>query len=128
MKERLDLEKLSQRDLVVDSLLMLALAGLYRRPSSAWSRISASPLSGEAVDAVGAGRSGDASLGYSSRGWATGWFQAGFQLCLDADDDDALSVSHGVPSFWGVCRVLLGEGGSHCCDLLSEEGQSRIPS
>ena len=39
-------------------------------------------LSGEAVDAVGAGRSGDASLGYSSRGWVTGWFQAGFQLCL----------------------------------------------
>ena len=34
-------------------------------------------LSGEAVDAVGAGRSGDASLGYSSWGWVTGWFQAG---------------------------------------------------
>ena len=37
-KERLDPEKLSRRDLVVDSLLMLDLAGLYRRPSSAWSR------------------------------------------------------------------------------------------
>ena len=38
MKERLDTEKLSRRDLVVDSLLMLDLTGLYRRPSSAWSR------------------------------------------------------------------------------------------
>ena len=47
-------------------------------------------------EAVGARRSGDASLGYSSRGWVTGWFQAGFQLCLDVDDDDALSVSCGI--------------------------------
>ena len=38
MKERLEPEKLSRRDLVVDSLLMLGLAGLNRRPSSAWSR------------------------------------------------------------------------------------------
>ena len=85
-------------------------------------------LSGEAVDAVGAGRSGDASLGYSSRGWATGWFQAVFQLCLNVDDDDALSVSCGVSSSWGVCWVLLGEGGSPCHDLLREEGWSHIPS
>ena len=85
-------------------------------------------LSGEAVDTVGAGRSGDASLGYSSRGWATGWFQAGFQLRLDADDDDALSVFCGASSFWGACGVLLGEGGSPCRDLLREEGRSRIPS
>ena len=33
-------------------------------------------LSGEAVDAVGAGRIGDASLKHSSRDWVTGWFQA----------------------------------------------------
>ena len=38
MKERLDPEKLSRQDLVVDSLLMLDLAGLYRRASSAGSR------------------------------------------------------------------------------------------
>ena len=38
MKERLDPEKLSRRDLVVDSLLRLDLAGLYGRLSSAWSR------------------------------------------------------------------------------------------
>ena len=69
-------------------------------------------LSGEAVDAVGTGRSGDASLGYSSLGWAIGWFQAGFQLCLDADDDDALSPARShLPGefaglFWGR-EVLL---------------------
>ena len=40
MKERVDLEKLSQRDLVVVSLLMLGPAGLYSQPSSAWSRRS----------------------------------------------------------------------------------------
>ena len=36
-------------------------------------------LSGEAVDAVGTGKVGDASLKHSSWGWATGWFQASFQ-------------------------------------------------
>ena len=51
-------------------------------------------LSGEAADAVGTGKVGDASLKHSSRGWVTGWFQASFQMCLDADD---------VPSsFYGV--------------------------
>ena len=28
----------------------------------------------------------------------------------DTDDDDALSLFCGVSSFWGVCRVLLGDG------------------
>ena len=54
-------------------------------------------LSGEAVDAAEAGKAGDASLKHSSQGWVTGWFQAGFQMCLD---DDALSSSYGV-SFFG---------------------------
>ena len=35
-------------------------------------------LSGEAVDAVDAGRVGYASLKHSSQGWVTGWFQASF--------------------------------------------------
>ena len=80
-------------------------------------------LSGEAVDAVGAGKSGDASLEYSSQGWATSWFQ----LCLDVDGDDAPSVSCGVSSSWGVYWVLLWEGGSPCCDLLKEEGSLIYP-
>ena len=33
-------------------------------------------LGGEAVDAADAGEAGDASLGYSSRIWVAGWFQA----------------------------------------------------
>ena len=65
------------------------------------------------MDAVGAGRSGDASLGYSLRGWATVWFQGGFQLELDADDD-AFLVFCGASSSWGACGVLLGEVGSPC--------------
>ena len=73
-------------------------------------------LSGETVDAVGAGRSGDASLKHSSRGWVTGWFQAGFQLCLYADG--ALFFSCGVSFSWGSCGVPLGEGDSPCRDLL----------
>ena len=40
LKERVDPEKLTRRDLVVVSLLMLGPAGLYSRPSSAWSRRS----------------------------------------------------------------------------------------
>ena len=79
------------------------------------------------MSAVGAGRSGDASLGYSSRGWVTDWFQAGFQLLLDADDD-AFPVFCGASSFCGVCGVLLGEGGSPCRELLREEERSRVPS
>ena len=66
-------------------------------------------LSWEAVDAVGAGRSGDASLGYSSWGWVTGWFQAGFQLCLDVDDDDAPCLLRGL-IFLGSLRCSSGGG------------------
>ena len=33
-------------------------------------------LGGEAMDAADAGEAGDASLGYSSRIWVAGWFQA----------------------------------------------------
>ena len=61
------------------------------------------------MDAVGAGRSGDASLGYSSQNWVTGWFQAGFHSGLD-DDADAFLVSCGASSFWGACGVHLGGG------------------
>ena len=35
-------------------------------------------LGGEAVDAADAGEAGDASLGYFSRIWVAGWFQACF--------------------------------------------------
>ena len=73
-------------------------------------------LSGEAVDAVGAGRVGDASLKHSSRGGVTGWFQAGFQMCLGVDDD--LSFSCRVSFSLGACKVLLGKGDSPCRDLL----------
>ena len=58
---------------------------------------------------------------------ATGWFQAGFQLELDADDD-AFLVFCGASSSWGACRVLLGKGGSPYRDLLKEEGRFRAPS
>ena len=77
-------------------------------------------LSGEAVDAVGAERVGDASLKHSLRGWVTAWFQASFQMHLDADD---------VPSFFcggsfslGACGVLLREGGFPCHNLLDGWG------
>ena len=55
-------------------------------------------LGGEPVDAADAGEGGDASLGYSSRIWVGGWFQAHFQL--SPDDDDALSSVYRV-SFCG---------------------------
>ena len=77
-------------------------------------------LSGEAVDAAETGNAGDASLKHSSRGWVTGWFQAGFQMCLD--DDDALSSFYGVSFFLGACEVLLPEGGFLCRDLLEGWG------
>ena len=73
-------------------------------------------LSGEAVDAVGTGRVGDASLKHSSWGWVTGWFQAGFQMCLDVDD--VSSFFFGVSFSLGACGVLLWEGGFPCRDLL----------
>ena len=68
------------------------------------------------MDAVGAGRVGNASLKHSSWGWVVGWFQAGFQMCLDVDD--ALSFSCGVSFTWGPCGVLLGEVDFPCRDLL----------
>ena len=81
-------------------------------------------LSGEAVDAAEAGEAGDASLGYSSRMWVAGWFQARFQSCPD-DDDDAPSSACRVLFCWEVCGVLLGEGDSLCCYFLEgwESGQ-----
>ena len=85
------------------------------------------PLSREAVDAVGTGRSGDASLGYSSRNWATGWFQPGFQSGWD-DDADAFWVSCGASSFWGACRVFLEVGDSPYHDLLREGGGPHVSS
>ena len=66
-------------------------------------------LSGEAVDAAEAGEAVDATLKHSSRIWVTGWFQAGFQMCLD--DDDALSTFYEVSFFWEACGALLPEGG-----------------
>ena len=38
------------------------------------------------MDAVGAGRTGDASLGYSLQNWATDWFQAVFSCQLVTQD------------------------------------------
>ena len=68
------------------------------------------------MDAAEAGEAGDASLGYSSDLWVGGWFQARFQMLLDAVDD-ALSSSFGVSSFWVVCVVLLQGDGFLCRDL-----------
>ena len=78
------------------------------------------------MDAVGAGKPGDASLKHSSQGWVTGWFQASFQMYLDADD--VLSSFYGVSSFFGACRFLLPEGGSLCHDLLEGWGSFQGPS
>ena len=83
-------------------------------------------LSGEAMDAVGAGRVGDASLKHSSRGWVTGWFQASFQIRLD--DDDVPSSFYGVSFSLGDCEVLLPEGGFPCRDLLEGWGLFQGPS
>ena len=79
-------------------------------------------LSGEAVDAVGAGRVGDASLKHSSRGWVTGWFQVSFQMHLDADD--VPSSFYGVSFSLGACGVLLAEGGFLA--VISWRGGSRL--
>ena len=68
-------------------------------------------LGREAVDAAGAREAGDASLGYSSRIWVAGWFQARFQLRPDDDDDAPCSV-YGVSFCRGACGVLLMEGDS----------------
>ena len=57
---------------------------------------------GEAVDASDAGEAGDASLGYSSRIWVAGWFQARFQL--RPDDDDVPSSVYRV----SFCGKLAG--------------------
>ena len=83
-------------------------------------------LSGEAVDAAEAGEAEDASLKHSSHIWVTGWFQAGVQMCLDADD--ARSSFYGVSFFWGACGVLLPEGGFPCRDLLEGWGPFQGPS
>ena len=77
-------------------------------------------LSGEAVDAVGAGWVGNASLKHSSWGWVTGWFQASFQMRLDADD--VPSSFYGVSFSLGACGVFLWEGGFPCHDLLEGWG------
>ena len=86
---------------------MLGLAGLYSRPSSAWSKRPGR----EAVDAVGAREAGDASLGYSSCIWVAGWIQARFQLRPDDDNDDASVVSR-VSFCVGAYGVLGREGDS----------------
>ena len=83
-------------------------------------------LSGEAVDAAGVGKAGDASLKRSLRGWVTGWFQAGFQMCLD--DGDTLSSFYRVSFSLGACGVLLPEEGLPCCDLLEGWGSFQGPS
>ena len=83
-------------------------------------------LSGEAVDAVGTGKAGDASLKHPSWGWVTDWFQAGFQMHLDADA--VLSSFYGVSYFLGACRVLPPEGGFLCRDLLEGWGSFQGPS
>ena len=72
------------------------------------------------MDAAGARDAGDASLGYSSRIWVAGWFQARFQLRPDDDDDDA-SSAYGV----SFCGVLLREGDFLWCLFLEgwEPGQ-----
>ena len=69
-------------------------------------------LGGEAVDTADAGEAGDASLGYFSRIWVAGWFQARFQL--RPDDDDAPSSVYGVLFCGDACEVLLREGDSLC--------------
>ena len=69
-------------------------------------------LGGEAVDAAEAGEAGDASLGYSSRIWVAGWFQARFQL--RPDDDDAPSSGYGVLFCGEACGVLLRKRDSLC--------------
>ena len=68
------------------------------------------------MDAAEAGEAEDASLGYSSDLWVAGWFQARFQMLLDAVDD-ALSSSFGVSSFWVVCVALLQGDCFLCRDL-----------
>ena len=74
-------------------------------------------LTGEAVDAAEAGEAGDSSLGYSSRIWVSGWFQARFQL--RPDDDDAPSCSCGFLFCGEACGVLLREG-DYLCLYFSE--------
>ena len=78
-------------------------------------------LGWEAVDAEGAGRSGDASVGHASLTWVTGWFQADFQSAWN-DVHDASLFFCGALSFLGACGVLQGAGDSLCRDLLKEEG------
>ena len=82
-------------------------------------------LSGEAVDVAEAGEAWDASLKHSSRGWVTGWFQAGFQMCLN--DGDALSSFYGALFFSGACGALLPKGGFPCRDLLEAWGPFQGP-
>ena len=78
------------------------------------------------MDTAGAGKAGDASLKHSSWGWVTGWFQAGFQMCLE--NDDALSSLYGVSFFLGACGVLPPEGGFLSRDLLEGWGSFQGPS
>ena len=72
MKERVDPEKLSRRDLVVVSLLMLVyIAGQVQPGPGDQAVLNYDwPLGREAVDAAGVREGGDASPGHSSRIWA----------------------------------------------------------
>ena len=80
-----------------------------------------------------AAEAGDASLKHSSCIWVTGWFQAGFQKCLD--DDDALSSFYGISFFWGAwgfcCQrvvslaVISWRGGGRFIDPVEVAFQRR---
>ena len=107
-------------------------AGCWNRPVYIGGQIQCSPgdnqvlnydwlLGLEAVDAAGAGRFGNASLGHASLTRVTGWFQADFQSAWN-DVHDASPFSCGALSFLGACGALPGVGDSLCRDLLREEG------